>query len=80
MSPGRLSSTDGLNASNGRSASVGARGERDAEGYRRLVLYLEECGLYDELWAIAERHELSLHVEDAAPGARFVLQPEVRDD
>jgi len=30
--------------------------------------------------AIAERHELSLHVEDAAPGARFVLQPEVRDD
>lgn len=30
--------------------------------------------------AIAERHILSLHVEDAAPGARFVLQPEVRDD
>ncbi len=30
--------------------------------------------------AIAERHELSLHVEDAAPGARFVLQPEDRDD
>ncbi|WP_420144801.1 sensor histidine kinase [Sphingobium sp.] len=29
--------------------------------------------------AIAERHELSLHVEDAAPGARFVLQPEDRD-
>ncbi|HUD93206.1 HAMP domain-containing sensor histidine kinase [Sphingobium sp.] len=26
--------------------------------------------------AIAERHELSLHVEDAAPGARFVVQPE----
>jgi len=26
--------------------------------------------------AIAERHELSLHVEDAAPGARFVLQRE----
>jgi signal transduction histidine kinase len=30
--------------------------------------------------AIAERHDLSLHVEDAAPGARFVLQPEERDD
>lgn len=30
--------------------------------------------------AIAERHILSLHVEDAAPGARFVLQPEVCDD
>ncbi|MES2172519.1 MAG: HAMP domain-containing sensor histidine kinase [Pseudomonadota bacterium] len=30
--------------------------------------------------AIAERHELSLHVEDAAPGARFVLRPEDRDD
>ncbi|CAM8626377.1 HAMP domain-containing sensor histidine kinase [Sphingobium sp.] len=30
--------------------------------------------------AIAERHELSLHVEEAAPGARFVLQPEDRDD
>lgn len=30
--------------------------------------------------AIAERHALSLHVEDAAPGARFVIQPEDRDD
>nr|WP_230461334.1 ATP-binding protein [Sphingobium sp. CAP-1] len=30
--------------------------------------------------AIAERHALSLHVEDAAPGARFVVQPEERDD
>ncbi|MEC3912392.1 HAMP domain-containing sensor histidine kinase [Sphingobium sp. CR2-8] len=30
--------------------------------------------------AIAERHQMSLHVEDAAPGARFVLQPEGRDD
>ncbi|MDO7833975.1 HAMP domain-containing sensor histidine kinase [Sphingobium sp. HBC34] len=30
--------------------------------------------------AIAERHALSLHVEDAAPGARFVVQPEDRDD
>ena len=30
--------------------------------------------------AIAQRHELSLHVEDAAPGARFILQPEVRDE
>lgn len=30
--------------------------------------------------AIAERHILSLHVEDAAPGARFILHPEVRDD
>ena len=30
--------------------------------------------------AIAQRHELALHVEDAAPGARFVLQPEDRDD
>ena len=26
--------------------------------------------------AIAQRHELSLHVEDAAPGARFVVQLE----
>jgi signal transduction histidine kinase len=26
--------------------------------------------------AIAQRHDLSLHVEDAAPGARFVVQPE----
>lgn len=26
--------------------------------------------------AIAQRHELSLHVEDAAPGARFVVHPE----
>jgi hypothetical protein len=38
---------------------VGA-GKRGAEGYRRLVLYLEECGLYDELWAIAERHDVGL--------------------
>jgi signal transduction histidine kinase len=30
--------------------------------------------------AIAERHALSLHVEDAAPGARFVVQPEKGDD
>lgn len=29
--------------------------------------------------AIAERHHLSLHVEDAEPGARFVVQPEERD-
>ena len=26
--------------------------------------------------AIAQRHDLSLHVEDAVPGARFVVQPE----
>lgn len=26
--------------------------------------------------AIAQRHDMSLHVEDAAPGARFVSQPE----
>lgn len=30
--------------------------------------------------AIAERHGLSLHVEDAAPGARFVVQPEEAQD
>ncbi|SES04069.1 sensor histidine kinase [Sphingobium sp. YR768] len=30
--------------------------------------------------AIAERHALSLHVENAAPGARFVVQPEKGDD
>jgi signal transduction histidine kinase len=30
--------------------------------------------------AIAERHDLSLHVEDASPGARFVVQPEDRND
>lgn len=29
--------------------------------------------------AIAQRHELSLHVEDAAPGARFVVQLEDQD-
>lgn len=29
--------------------------------------------------AIAERHGLSLHVGDGAPGARFVLQPEDQD-
>jgi len=30
--------------------------------------------------AIAERHGLTIHVEDAAPGARFVVQPEMADD
>jgi signal transduction histidine kinase len=30
--------------------------------------------------AIAQRHDLSLHVEDAAPGARFVVQSEDQND
>ena len=30
--------------------------------------------------AIAERHGFVIHVEDAEPGARFVVQPEETDD